>query len=496
MHCLSCERLLDSEFHKLNGFQSAKFDRKNDSAEIEYDQTILPFEKIQEKAHEFGYAISEIESDKNTKPLLSKAISSKKINSASFLQWLNAIVIVAIILFLYRIFQNLGFLDKINLNGEGISFGVAFLVGIVASLSTCLAVVGAVVIAFSEKYGAPQTKANNISTKFSGAESVEAEGISHSFVNPQSKFSAKADKNEGRNFYDSAVKPNALFHIGRIATFFFLGGILGIIGGEINISGNFISIFTIVVSAVMAWLGLNILGFIPNITKFGIRMPMFLTSKWNDIEKSEHKLAPFILGGLTFFLPCGFTQSMQILALTSGSFLTGGLILAIFSLGTVPVLITLGITASWARNKKMVVFQKVAGILVIIFAVFTFNSAMALRGVKTSVISSDNNISNNNKSISENKSVSDQQNYQVVNMKITSSGFEPNVLKIKSGVPVKWIINGDQATGCTSRIIVPSMNISKSIVSGENVVTFTPASKGDLNFSCGMGMVRGKFVVE
>lgn len=448
MHCASCEKLLDNEFRKLSGFRNAKFDRNNDSAQIEYDQKVLSFEKIQKAARELGYGVSESSPDKS---LEVKGPSDRKRDKTSLFQWINSIVIVVFILLLYRIFQNLGFLDKIDLQGNGVGFGVAFVVGIVASLSSCLAVVGAVVIAFGEKY-----------------------------------------KNDGGSFYDSAVKPNLLFHIGRIGTFFLLGGILGAIGGEISISGNFISIFTIVISAVMLWLGLNILGFVPNIGRIGIRMPLFLTSKWSNLEKSEHKLAPFLLGGLTFFLPCGFTQSMQILALASGSFLSGALMLSIFALGTLPVLILLGITTSWTENKKMVVFKKVAGMLIIIFAVFTFNSAMALRGVKTSVISSDKKVEENTP-VANNPS---QNSQQVVTMKITSRGFEPSVIKIKSGVPVKWVIQGDQVSGCTNKIIIPSLDISKDIKFGENIVSFTPTKKGDLPFSCWMGMVRGKFIVE
>jgi uncharacterized protein len=147
MHCVSCEKLLDNEFRKLSGFQNAKFDRKNDSAEIEYDQTILTFDKIRETAQKFGYKVSEKKPESLKDP---KSDNSK----ANFFQWINSILIVVLILFLYRIFQNLGFLDKIGFQGSGINFGVAFLVGIVASLSSCLAVVGAVVIAFNEKYKA------------------------------------------------------------------------------------------------------------------------------------------------------------------------------------------------------------------------------------------------------------------------------------------------------------------------------------------------------
>ena len=81
-------------------------------------------------------------------------------------------------------------------------------------------------------------------------------------------------------------------------------------------------------------------------------------------------------------------------------------------------------------------------------------------------------------------------------MHVTSRGFEPNTLTVKAGVPVRWIIQGDQVSGCTSRIVVPSFEISKNISYGENVVSFMPVQKGEIAFSCGMGMVRGKFIVE
>lgn len=85
---------------------------------------------------------------------------------------------------------------------------------------------------------------------------------------------------------------------------------------------------------------------------------------------------------------------------------------------------------------------------------------------------------------------------QLVEMHITYTGFEPNTLRIKKGIPVKWVIYGDQVSSCTNKIIVPALNISKSIVSGTNIVNFTPQTSGTIDFSCWMGMVRGKFIVE
>lgn len=239
----------------------------------------------------------------------------------------------------------------------------------------------------------------------------------------------------------------------------------------------------------MGWLGLNILGVLPSISNLGIKMPKKLSGSWSTLKNSNHKAAPLLLGGLTFFLPCGFTQSMQIFAITSGSFLTGGITMFLFALGTVPALFALGVTASWTKAKGIDIFRKVAGLLVLFFAIYTLNSGLALKGVKSDVLSS-------NKKQEEKVAAPATTQEQIIEMHLTSAGFQPNVLKIKKGIPVRWVIKGDQVTSCTSKIIIPSLNITKSISFGENIVTFTPTTSGDIPFSCWMGMVRGKFVVE
>ncbi|MCX6767049.1 MAG: sulfite exporter TauE/SafE family protein [Candidatus Moranbacteria bacterium] len=460
MHCPSCEKLLEGEFKNIPGVRNVKVDRKIDSAEIFFDDKEPDFEEIKNMAEKFGYTAHENEP-------VSKNSDTK--NKTSLADWLKAGLIIVAILFVFHFFQASGLANGIGASNKSISYGVAFLVGLVASVSSCLAVVGAVVIAFSEKY--------------------------HPAHYPAERDSGAGKK---RNFFNDTIKPNLFFHIGRLGTFFILGGLLGAVGGELNISGNFVSIYTIIIALVMAWLGLNILGLVPSLSAVGIKMPKKFSARWEGLKKSEHMAAPFVLGGLTFFLPCGFTQSMQLFALASGSFLVGGLSLFLFALGTLPTLLVLGITASWTKNRGLAVFQKVAGVLIILFAVYTFNSGLALSGVKTNVISSAGN-----KQTSETKNDASQpqaqpagQASQTVTMNVTASGFEPSVFTVKQGVLVKWVINGVNVTGCTSTVIVPSYNISKNLKLGENVVQFTPQSKGIINFSCGMGMVRGKFVVE
>ncbi|PIP28222.1 MAG: hypothetical protein COX29_02350 [Candidatus Moranbacteria bacterium CG23_combo_of_CG06-09_8_20_14_all_35_22] len=440
MHCVACEKILEDELIHVPFVKEVKADRKKGEVEIRYGEKEPNTLAIKEMVKKIGYEAFEEKPENNNKK-----------EKTTFMQWLKAVIIVAIILVVFRIFQDVGIVDNINIKGVEASLGISFLVGIVASLSSCLIIVGGVIIAFSEKY-----------------------------------------KGEGKDFFSRAVKPNLIFHFGRLATFFVLGGLLGLLGGQINISGNFISVFTIIIAIIMGWLGLNILGIVPSIVNLGLGLPKSLTKHWNSLKGSEHKAAPFLLGVSSFFLPCGFTQSMQIFALTSGSFWTGGLSLLLFALGTVPSLLILGISASWSSNRKMVVFQKVAGMLVVLFAFFTVQSGLALKGVSTNVISTNDT----KQTTSSVEKKIDDKNVQVVEMHVTSSGFQPAVLKVKKDILVKWIVKGDQISGCTNKIIVPSLEISKALVSGDNIINFTPKNTGTIPFSCWMGMVQGKFIVN
>jgi uncharacterized protein len=458
MHCPSCEKIIRDEFLNVAGVKDIKIYRKLNSGKLFYEDQEPDIKELNRIAKPFGYQIFEHSPARGL-----KEDNSKK---ESVFIWVKAILIVAGILWFYRFITNTGFTNHVAIGSSQITYGVAFLIGLVASASSCLAVVGGVVLAFSEKYQA-----------------------------------------RGESFYENAVRPNLLFQFGRLGTFFVLGGLLGALGGELQISGNFVSFFTIAIAVIMGWLGLNILGFVPNISEIGIAMPRKLTNRWSKLKTSERKTAPLFLGALSFFLPCGFTQSMQLFALASGSFLVGGISLFFFALGTLPSLLAIGVAASWTKTKNITVFQKVAGLLVIAFAIFSLNSGLALRGVSSSVINSgpakqksaviNKNDQNLDKPVPRaTDQAQKQEDSQTVQMNVTSGGFQPSTISLKKGVPVRWIINGQNVTGCTSTIIIPSFNISKNLQSGTNIVEFTPQNQGEIPFSCGMGMVRGKFIVK
>ena len=109
-------------------------------------------------------------------------------------------------------------------------------------------------------------------------------------------------------------------------------------------------------------------------------MPNFIGKRVHGLKNVNHTLTPLLVGVATFFLPCGFTQSMQIYTLTTGSFLIGALIMFTFALGTFPVLAILSFSSLGIHKKAQSgVFFKTAGLIVIFFGIFNLiNSLVAI----------------------------------------------------------------------------------------------------------------------
>ena len=80
-------------------------------------------------------------------------------------------------------------------------------------------------------------------------------------------------------------------------------------------------------------------------------------------------------------------------------------------------------------------------------------------------------------------------------MDVDASGYSPSSFVLKKGVPVKWNVNVKQLTGCNSELVLNDYGIDENLKSGLNVIEFTPDKSGTIRFSCGMGMIRGSFIV-
>ena len=77
------------------------------------------------------------------------------------------------------------------------------------------------------------------------------------------------------------------------------------------------------------------------------------------------------------------------------------------------------------------------------------------------------------------------------------TNFEPKSVEVKKGQPVKLAFFRKDGENCGDEVVFPSLNITKKLPVGETVtVEFTPQEAGEVAFTCGMDMMRGKVVVQ
>lgn len=322
MHCKACILMTESELKDVPQVMDAKSSLKTHSVVVTGDFGDKPQEQIAEELSrvltKHGYSLS----------------VEKQAQAKGWADFKLAIPIALAFAALFVLLQKVGIVNLVDTSS--VSYGTAFVVGIIASLSTCMAVVGGLVLSMS------------------------------------ATFAKEGDR----------VKPQLLFHGGRLVSFFILGGVIGAIGSAFALTTSASFVLSLVIGIVMLVLGINLLDVFPWAKKLQPSMPRFLAQRAHGAAKLNHTLTPLLVGIVTFFLPCGFTQSMQIYTLSTGSFLAGGLTMLSFALGTLPVLALVSFSSfSIQGSTKAGVFFKAAGLIVILFALFNLINSLVVIGL-------------------------------------------------------------------------------------------------------------------
>jgi len=249
---------------------------------------------------------------------------------------------------------------------------------------------------------------------------------------------------------------------------------------------------TIGVGAVMVLMGLQLTEIFPRLTGLQFTLPKGISRALEIKEASEKEYShknSFIMGASTFFLPCGFTQAMQLFAISSGSPITGALTMGVFALGTAPGLLGIGSLTSMVKGAFAKPFFKFAGLVVIFMALFNISNGLNLSGIDVNAFLT----KSSTVSVKADPNVTLENGVQIVKMTQTASGYSPNSFTIKKGIPVKWIITSEDAFTCAASIVSSKLGIRKNLEAGENSIEFTPTEAGQVRFTCSMGMYSGVF---
>ena len=291
--------------------------------------------------------------------------------------------------------------------------------------------------------------------------------------------------NERQNKFKTLL-PSILYNAGRITSYTIIGGIVGALGSVLSLSLNVKAGLQIFAGIFMVIMGLNMAGF-SIFRKFNIKLP------WSSCKVKNKPKAPFLVGMLNGLMPCGPLQTMQLYALGTGSAVTGALSMFIFSLGTVPLMLVFGAISGFLSKGYTKQLLKFSGFLVIILGIIMGNRGLALAGVGVPSINTLTQSASGNAAQATKSNISKptiENGVQIIKMTADNNGYTPNAFYVQKDMPVKWIITGSQINSCNNAVVVPSLNIQKTLKSGENIIEFTPGDK-DINFSCWMGMIRG-----
>ncbi|EQB86160.1 hypothetical protein M918_15705 [Clostridium sp. BL8] len=399
MTCNSCESRVEKAIKHIDGVIYAKASYSGQYAVIEYDDTKCKLDKIKASVKKAGY---------NTE-------------DSNDYKFMGILIVVAAIVLLGM--KTSGFDMEAKLANA--SYAVLFLVGVLTSIH-CVGMCGGIML---------------------------------------SQSLTKVSKNKFE-----AIEPALMYNLGRVVSYTVLGGIIGALGSVFSLSIATQSALQIFAGAFMIIMGLNMTGF-SAFRKLNIKLP------FSSCKVKNKPRTPFLVGLLNGLMPCGPLQTMQLFALGTGSATKGALSMFMFSLGTVPLMLTFGAVSGLLSKGYTKKVLKFSGVLIIVLGLIMGNRGFTLAGINLNPLTAVENIteglssrtsSNASSSSNSTKSPSDngskaiiKDGVQTLNMTASNRGYTPNVLYVQKGVPVKWVIDGQQINSCNNAIVAQSIKVEK-----------------------------------
>ena len=438
MHCNSCEKIIRKAALKIPGVKDIEIDYASEKGWVTFDSTRTDIDTILDAIDDRGYECM----------LFEKSSSHGPSNSGGFLNHLKpAILTLGLIVILfggYQLAENtlgVGIFPEV---GQSMSIVLLFSLGLLTGFH-CVGMCGGFVVSYT------------------------------------SRNANKKSLNLGSHFQ---------YGSGKMISYTVIGAIFGLIGSIFVFTPMIRGLAAIFAGIFLTIYGLNMLNIFPALRKVRIPQPAFV-SKYT-IGKQNGPLKVGLLNGL--MIACGPLQALYIYAAGTGSPVSGAAALFAFGLGTLPILFGFGLFASYVSKSMTRNILKVSGMIVLLLGVVMLNRGLALTGTGYDVDSFFASVSAQGAPLGTLTLSPD--GFQEIRMDVTRYGWTPDRFVLQKGVPVRWIINGKEITGCNNAIQVPKLGLEFDVKKGEQIIEFTPEQEGIIPFSCWMGMIPGAFIVK
>ncbi len=299
--------------------------------------------------------------------------------------------------------------------------------------------------------------------------------------------------------------PVSIFLITKLISHVILGFFLGWLGSTMTLSLNMRLFFQGFAAFFMLASAMNLLEIHPIFRHLAFTPPRFARKLIKNNAAADRLFAPGLLGFLTILIPCGVTQAMEVLAISSGSPLQGALIMGAFVLGTSPMFVIIGLATAKLTEIWRLYFLRSAATLLIGMALYSVNGILQVSDSPYSLqrlgprmvrlLPPYETSAPMNKGIDPNVKLVDGK--QKVTLSVTNSGYSPKTFRVQKDVPVELTLETKGGVySCATAFTFKAFDISEFLKPQDSKVkTFTPTKKGVYTFACSMGMYSGTMEV-
>jgi len=291
--------------------------------------------------------------------------------------------------------------------------------------------------------------------------------------------------------------PVSLFLLAKLVSHTILGFLLGWLGSQIEFSLSVRLIFQGLAALFMLATAANLLKLHPIFRYVVFQPPRFMQKMVRNSTKGNALFTPALLGFMTILIPCGVTQAMEVLAITSGNPVMGALIMLFFVLGTSPLFAILGVATAKLSETFQKNFMNVAAASLIILGLSSLNGILVVLNSPVTFekitqpityFFSEERFSDGPNTIQTRIENGAQQ----VIIDVKSNGYSPNRIKVKAGSPVQLTLQTKDTYSCATSFILKAFNIKMQLGPNDTqTISFTPTTKGKFPFTCSMGMYSG-----
>lgn len=262
---------------------------------------------------------------------------------------------------------------------------------------------------------------------------------------------------KNKTYFDTIVK----YQVGRLISYTLTGLVLGLVGSIFQISNEFKNILLLGAGIWLVLLSLQMANL--------IKLPDI---KWSKTFKSN---TSFTIGLLNGLMPCGALQTMQIVALSSGSPITGSIMMFVFGLVTSPALMGMQWLGLRLTQVKAKTIKLVSSMIVLLLGLQMI--------IQSPIIN--NTIDNVFRDVRQAPIVD---GVQRVTLTIQEGRYVLDYNTVQPNIPVELSFKHTQFLGCANPIILSFLNNQVvDVLDNPDPVTFIPTQE-ELRIHCWMDM--------